>query len=177
MDAFGETLRSWQNFYFMAGGAAATLIGLMFVALSLGMHLINDKTRQEMHTFVTPSVVYFVSALLLSCVMLVPAAEPVVLALALLLGSLLGFARTIPHVRLLIEAARRHQDFVPSDWLWQIITPLVCYALILGAALGFVANQPALAFFGAWLADILLLMCAISNTWSLVIWIVEQRRD
>jgi hypothetical protein len=32
-DVFNEMLHGWHNFYFMAGGAAAGLIGLMFVAL------------------------------------------------------------------------------------------------------------------------------------------------
>jgi hypothetical protein len=49
-DAFVDTLQSWQNFYFMIGGASAGLIGLMFVALSLGMRLLSDNTRQSFTT-------------------------------------------------------------------------------------------------------------------------------
>jgi hypothetical protein len=81
-DVFIETLHTWQNFYFMIGGVVAGLLGLMFVALSL-MHLVSDETREEFEIFVTPSEVYFVSALLVACVMLVPALTPPSLALAL----------------------------------------------------------------------------------------------
>jgi hypothetical protein len=176
-DVFTETLRSWQNFYFMTGGAAAALIGLMFVALSLGMHLVSDTTRHDIEIFVTPSVIYFVSVLLLACIMLVPAYTPPALALALVLGGLAGMGRTIQHVIQLFRAARQHQDFDLGDWLAQIILPLFNYVLILIAALCVALDQWSLAFAALWVATILLLLCAIANTWSLVIWIVEQRRD
>jgi hypothetical protein len=115
MGGFGEALRGWQNFYFMAGGAAATLLGLMFVALSFGLHLINERTREEMRTFVAPSIFYFVSALLLSGIMLVPADSPALPALALLIGGSAGLVRTPLYVRRLVRAAIQHQDFTPGD--------------------------------------------------------------
>ena len=59
-DLFIDTLHSWQNFYFMIGGASAGLMGLMFVALSLGTHLVNDETISSVGAFVTPSIIYFV---------------------------------------------------------------------------------------------------------------------
>src|SRR5882672_3331039 len=106
-DVFNETLHGWQNFYFMAGGAAATLLGLMFVALSMGTHLITDEVRQEIDTFTSPSIFYFVSVLLLACVMLYPMISAVVLGM-LLLGGVFGVVWTAPRIRLLILAARKH---------------------------------------------------------------------
>ncbi|WP_139293627.1 hypothetical protein, partial [Escherichia coli] len=87
MDAFSEMLHGWQNYYFMAGGAAATLVGLMFVALSMATHLISDETSESMKYFVTPSIFYFASVLLLSCAMLVPTHSPASLAVILLFGG------------------------------------------------------------------------------------------
>jgi hypothetical protein len=174
MDGFGAALRGWQNFYFMAGGAAASLLGLMFVAMSLATRLINERTREDMQTFVAPSVFYFVSAVLLSAVMLVPADSPALPALALLLGGAGGLARTLLFVRRLVRAARQHQDFTWEDWLAQITLPIASYGLILLSALGLAAGQASPAFIGLWLAMIVLLICGIANTWSLVTWIVER---
>jgi hypothetical protein len=176
-EVFNETLRGWQNFYFMTGGAAATLLGLMFVALSMGTHLITDEVRQEIDTFTSPSIFYFVSVLLLACVMLYPVISVVVLGVLLLLGGVSGLAWTAPRIRLLILAARKHQDFGVADWLGQIILPGLTYPLILIAGLCFVANQPLVAFGGVWLSTIWLLVCAIYNTWSLVVWIIMQRNQ
>src|SRR5215831_17034023 len=109
-DVFNESLHGWQNFYFMVGGVAATLLGLMFVALSMGTHLVTDEVRQEVDAFTSPSIFYFVSVLVIACVMLVPTFSATVLAFLLFLGGLLGVAWTAPRVRLLILAARKHKD-------------------------------------------------------------------
>jgi hypothetical protein len=55
--------------------------------------------------------------------------------------------------------------------------PLASYGLMLLGALGLAVGQPQPAFIGLWLAMLALLTCAIANTWSLVIWIVEQRQE
>lgn len=174
-DVFNEALHSWQNFYFMIGGVAATLIGLMFVTLSLGMHLISKDTKAEMQVFVTPSIVYFVSALLIASVILVPILTPPMLALTLFVGGVVGLGRTAQYARKLTQIAKRHQDFETGDWLGQVILPIINYGLLVLTALLFAVDQWSMALTGLWLTSILLLVCAISNTWSLVIWIIDQR--
>src|SRR5258708_7394884 len=175
MDVFNETLHGWQNFYFMVGGAAATLLGLMFVALSMGTHLITDEVRQEIDTFTSPSIFYFVSVLLLACVMLVPTISAVVLGSLLFLGGVSGLVWTAPRIRLLILAARKHQDFGVADLLGENIFARVNFPFLLISGLLFVVNELLVAFGGVWLAAISLLVCAIYNTWSLVVWIIMQR--
>jgi len=174
-DVFTETLHSWQNFYFMIGGAAAGLIGLMFVAVSLAINFINKEISPEARSFVTPSIVYFVSVLIVAGIMLVPTYAPISLAAILFLAGAVGLGQTVPHVRQLYRTARRHNDFTRWDWLAQIILPAASYALILLTALGFVIGLWSLAFMGVWLATLALLMSAIGNTWSLVTWIIERR--
>ena len=171
---FIDTLHSWQNFYFMAGGAAAALIGLMLVAMSLGQHLVTDQTRAQVEAFATPSVLYFVSTLLISCAMLVPDYVPGVLGALALTGGAIGLLRSSSHIRQLIRAAIEHQDFTWWDWLSQIILPIAGYGLLTLAGLGFLVDQAPLAFVGVCLAMILLLISAIANTWSLVMWIVSH---
>jgi hypothetical protein len=107
--------------------------------------------------------------------MLVPSFTPPALAAILGLGGLFGLFRTGQFARRLIEAARKNQDFTLEDWLAQVIAPLLSWALILISALFFAFDQMALAFAGLCVANLLLLLCAIANTWALVIWIVEQR--
>ncbi len=175
-EVFTETLHSWQNFYFMAGGTAATLIGLMFVTLSMGTHLISENTKNQIRLFVTPSVTYFISALLISCVMLVPTFTPPVLAFIAFLGGVMGLVNTIKPVIHLIKMAKQHQDFTLWDWLAQVILPPASYALLIIAAICFLTDQWPAAFLAVWIAIILLLLCAIANTWSLVIWIIDQRK-
>jgi hypothetical protein len=175
MDVFGEALRSWQNFYFMAGGAASALIGLMFVALSLGMNLMSHVPGAEAKAFITPSVIYFVTVLVISCVMLIPLNGASTLSLLLGLIGLLGLGQTFQHIRLLIRAAKRNQDFTLFDWLTQVVLPVGMYASLLMVAGEFMATQWDTAFMILWVATVLLLVCAIANTWSLVVWIMDKR--
>lgn len=177
MDVFVETLHSWQNFYFMTGGAAAALLGLMFVAMSLGQHLITDATRASFHYFVTPTIVYFMSGLLLCCVMLNPVYSPQGLALILVIGGIVGLVKTVPAVKQLFIIARRNQDFDPSEWLMQVFLPPVNYVLLWVAALCLLITQESLAFTTLWIANISLLACAVASTWSLVLWIIDQPQD
>jgi len=81
--------------------------------------------------FATPSIIYFVSVLLLAGVMLVPIFTPVGIALVLFLSGGYGFLRVSKLAIILIRAARKHQDFTVEDWLAQVIGPVSSYALML----------------------------------------------
>jgi hypothetical protein len=174
---FNETLHGWQNFYFMAGGAAATLVGLMFVAISLGLPLINEETVTEIENFVSPSIIYFVSVLLLACLMLVPVYSPLVFAILLIFGGTVGLVRISASIRGLIAAARRHQDFDTNEWLMQVIFPVGGYALLIISGLGFIIQGGSLWFLGIALPAVMLLIAGIGNTWSMVLWIIEHRNS
>ena len=43
MQTFAQYLDRWHNFYMLAGTAAATLIGLLFVALTLSIEVMSDE--------------------------------------------------------------------------------------------------------------------------------------
>lgn len=174
-DAFNETLRSWHNFYFMTGGATAGLLGLMFVAISLGANMVTAASEVEYEAFVTPSVLYFVAVLVICGLMLAPTHEPPILGVILLVGSLIGLSQSVRPILTLIRTARKHGDFVLADWLAQVIGPLVGFGLLVVAAAGFDFAQESLGFTTLWIATILLLLCAIANTWSLMIWIIKHR--
>jgi hypothetical protein len=177
MDIFPEMLRSWQNFYFMMGGVAATLLGLMFVAVSLGLGLVTDENRDSIKTFVNPSIFYFVAVLVLCSLMLIPELNPNALAIILLLLGIIAVKRVLPFANRLFQAARKFQDFDLQEWLFQIIFPVLSNLLVMVLALLFYLNYWQIAFLGLWLVIILLLLSAISNTWSLVMWIVEVKRN
>lgn len=176
MDAFVEAMGSWNNFYFMEGGAAAGMLGLMFVAMSLGVNLVAQTTQESVKTFVRPTIFYFAYAILIACVMLVPMFTAQGLALSLFVGGSIGLAMLLPQVVRLVLAAIKYQDFLLSDWLGQIIAPVMAFILLLAAALFFVVNNWSIAFAGLWVATVLLLICGIANTWGLVVWIIEQHQ-
>jgi hypothetical protein len=160
----------------MLGGASATLVGLMFVALSLGLGVIErtDVESEERIVFVTPSIFYFVSVLIIGCIMLVPIYTPQGLAVLLMLGSVVGGVNAISFARVLLRVAKSYGDFDIWDWLMQILVPPTAYGLLLLAGIGLLADQLSWALLGLALSSVALLICGIGNTWSLVVWIMRQ---
>jgi len=177
MDVFTETMHSWASFYILVGTAAATLAGLMFVALSLGMNVMTDITKETFDLFVTPSILYFGTALVLAAVMLVPTFTPMGLALTLLLFGVIGFWITVAYVRAIIALGKRAGDFHWSDWVAEVVLPLISYPLILAAALSFALSREGIAFSILAFAPITLLLSGIGNTWSVVMAIIGRHTE
>jgi hypothetical protein len=92
----------WGEFYSMVGQAAATLIGLMFVIVTLGAALGGALRRKASESavplLVTPTLVHFGAILFIAVVALVPQGSDVAVLIALLACGLAG-AEYSPGVR------------------------------------------------------------------------------
>jgi hypothetical protein len=174
---FTETLHSWHSFYTMIGSAAAALLGLMFVALSLAMNLVNSDNKQNFDTFTTPNIVYFVSVILVAGVMLVPTYTLTMFYAVTLIGTVLGLGLAIYFVRRDALTALRLGNFTWEDWCWICVMPIVSYVLLMAAAICFATGRWPAAFSILPAATLALLMTAIANTWGIVIFVIYHRRD
>src|SRR4051794_7023448 len=87
---FDQLIAEWQTFYFALGTAAATLTGLLFVAVSLHLEQFADKEHPELRTFAFRTLVGFVNLLFLSLYFLVPHPTPLGLAVSLIATSLIA---------------------------------------------------------------------------------------
>ena len=61
-----EALHEWHEFYILLGTAGATLLALLFVAVSLGTGFLSGKDQQGTRTFISPVVIHFTSVFFLS---------------------------------------------------------------------------------------------------------------
>jgi hypothetical protein len=66
-------LERWHDFYVLVGTAGATLLALLFVAISLGVGFLTEKRSAPTRAFYSPVVVHFTSVFFLSAIALVPA--------------------------------------------------------------------------------------------------------
>jgi hypothetical protein len=92
MNAWLQQIREWHEFYLLVGTSVAALTGLMFVVVSIGPEVITGRPTAGVRAFVTPTVVYFTTVLVVSAVMIMPHVDPLVLGVLLLLGSVAGMA-------------------------------------------------------------------------------------
>ena len=75
--------RSWSDFYTLVGSTAATLIGLIFVVVSLGADNAKAGDEHRARIGVTPTLIHFAALLVGALAMLAPLSN---IARALALG-------------------------------------------------------------------------------------------
>ncbi len=86
----GASLADWAAYYTLLGGAAATLLGLLFVSLSLRLNIFRQENVADVRDFAALTFGTFLSAIAIAGLMLAPHEEPGRLALILFLGFLVG---------------------------------------------------------------------------------------
>jgi hypothetical protein len=156
----------------MAGTAAATLAGLLFVVITLCVSLAATPAARGVHAFVTPVLVHFGGVLYLSMMLLAP--WPAQWPLGIILG-LHGLA-VIAYAAFIIRLMGR-LDFVSlkaSNWITYAGAPALANAGLLAAGAGLIAEK-SFAPYAAAGAVMLLLFIGILDAWDLTLWIIANR--
>jgi len=65
-------LARWANFYLLISAAAATLIGLLFVVITLAAERVVQDDTAKIHMYLTPTLLYFSTVLLLAALLTFP---------------------------------------------------------------------------------------------------------
>lgn len=178
-EAFRALQGTWQNFYLLTGGAAATLAGLMFVAVTFGAGLVQKSSADSARAFIDPTFAQFLQVLLTGCVLVVPVLTPRVLGVLLVLAATVRTGGLFWVLRQFRRAHARHGDLELSDWLSAIVLPGLAYALLLASGVGFLAGR-AEAFTGLAIVTIALLGVGVWSAWELLVWMAvanNARRD
>lgn len=167
-----ELLKDWHDFYMLIGGAAATLVGLTFVAASIGAGALTQDHEAGVNLFITPTVVHF-SAVLFACLLIVaPFDNATVLATALFLESMIGIAYSI-RVWWKIRRAEFAATVDVRDRIWYALAPTVGYVVLAAATiLHSLRVEPSLVLFACGLG--LLLLAGIRNAWDMALWIMMR---
>ena len=178
MTAFSQTLIGWHDFYLLVGTAAATLIGLLFVAASLGLSQSQRRSRRDIDAFVTPSVAYFGEAVLLAAIAVAPIDRPATLG-GLYLG-LLSINVPFGMVRLRYLVGSHREDALGTVvWFWQYLLPVLAQVTLGLGGLGLVLRLPSLpdacVLIAPAIAVTLLVVIGVRNSWYLVVWLLERR--
>ncbi len=172
-ETLAQSLHDWQNFYILVGTTAATLVGLMFVAISLGSRLITQQSVPALRAFVSPTLIHFIYVLVTASVVLIPTVTRMLLGTLLLLVGLISFGRSLSAVPFMHQQYRE-QLIDLHDWTWHLLAPSVSYLLFVGTGIGLVLGVSQ-ALNGLALASILLLVSGIRNAWDMVVWMVLRQ--
>lgn len=172
-----QTIRSWQNFYMLTGAAAATLIGLLFVAISIsvGTNLSVERARNSLRTFVSPILVYYVQAFLISCLAVIPLQSINIPGFIIAVPGIINVVLALKVCWRILVLHRDEMDL--GHWIWHFLLPLLAGLLLIGIAIGFFSDVP-LTIPGLAIADLLCLTIGLRNTWVLTLWLIlHQARN
>jgi len=166
--------QGWENFYFMIGSSGASLIGLLFVVVTLTSGGDAARLSRGQRLFMTPTALAFALVLAVSAVALAPGlprAASAALISAMAAGSFINGVR----VSIDLKQARSGGD-VPhwSDFYMYGLAPVAIDACLVAAAIAAGADLPGSAHC---VAALLMahLMVALRNAWDLVTWIAPRR--
>jgi hypothetical protein len=167
--ALAELLHDWHDFYVLVGTASATLVGLMFVAISIATSVFNEEQSGAMRAFITPTVTHFAAVLFTSLLITIPTHSWQTL------GGLLaaeGLAGLVYGGRILFQIIVRRQFKVDlSDRLYYALLPELGYLLMVISA-GLVLAQSRVSVDVIAAAQLTLLAAGIRNAWDMMVWIV-----
>ena len=165
--SLAELLHDWHDFYVVAGTASATLVGLMFVAASLGSSIFNEENLEPLKAFLTPTVVHFGSVMFACLLVIIPTQTPPTLGGLLVAGAILGVGYCINIFVQLVIRRRFKVDF--SDRLFYALIPLLGYLLLsIAGVLLWLRLRESVNVLAA--GVLTLLLAGIRNAWDMTLW-------
>src|SRR5258708_618957 len=123
-----EFFHGWHDFFILLGTACATLVGLMFVAISIGASIFNEDNRPALEAFLGQTVVHFTSVLVLCILALVPSHSWLSLAG---LSGLIGCAGFLYSARIWFRLTRSRYQIDYLDRFFYTILPAIAYLMVL----------------------------------------------
>jgi hypothetical protein len=173
--SFSSSIATWQNFYLLAGTASATLIGLLFVSVSLHIDLLGEAGTAAVLSLARRTFTRFILIVVVSLLFLVPGQTAYGLGLPLLaLGLVDGMrslraARVVKDLRRAIEAQDLGNRFV----LQKVLPVASSIGLVLVAATVLAGTTAYLT----WMVPIvaLILANAATDAWDLMLGLAKYK--
>lgn len=159
------------NFYIVSAGAAATLVGLLFVAVQIGPPITLSGAVSRRHAMARSTFAIFIILLALSLDLLLPFQTSHERALVALAAAVFGILRAVrTWVPVWADKLQGRTEFRLWQTAWLLLGPLVAYAFIILAAVEQLQTSDRNALdIGVAPWFIVLFIIAIRNSWDLLV--------
>ena len=168
---YGDTLQSWHDFYVTAGAAAATLVGLLFVGLSLHIRVV--VSHRDVRSLARATLTGFFAVTLVALVVLAPATDPKTTATWLIAVGVISLGLT---VRPTLEGFRMRRPRALA--LWVLISRFglsaLCYVGIAAIGVLFGRQDYESGLSSLLIVVVMLLVIAVRNTWDLLVTVADR---
>jgi hypothetical protein len=173
MAGWAPFYESWHDFFLLAGTAAVTLAGLLFVALSIHIEALVHETRAHLLSLARATLLSFTMVLTLSLMMLVPGQTMRRTAVGVLAVGVVGAGVTVLQLR--GGGRGGHPEFPRRVFRRRLVLPLVGYASFGLAGVGMLALRDPEMFYLIIGAICMLLGNAAGASWDLLVRTAKMR--
>lgn len=172
-----EAVAGWQNFYMLAGASAASLIGLLFVSVSMHIDTIVSLQKTDaVRALADQTFRNLIIVLSFAFIFTIPDPTPHGTGVPLLILGMLGLWRTvwlwtkfgrISKIRILKAEQLLQQLLIPNT---------ICYLALINISISLI--QGSVDVLG-WmvLVVIYLTIAALASAWMLMVHLAEVKRD
>ena len=173
MPGFAAAAQPWHDLFALFGAASATLVGLLFVAASIGSVIFTRERQVAFRAFVSSSVVHFASVLAAGLIVMLPVQS------WMLAGVLVGADGLFGLVwgALVWRGMTRDGIITNIDWDDRLLYAAmpVCGHLVTAAAGIFLLMGDAVGLDVLAASAALVLFVGIRNAWDITAWSVLRR--
>jgi hypothetical protein len=163
-------LEHWHDFYLLLGTAGATLVALLFVAVSLGVGYLTPERSTATRLFMSPVVIHFASVFFVAAISLVPSHAPAFFAGLIGATAVIGI---LVSAVITVQVVRTDLTHHVSDYFAYGLLPAIGYVALLAAAIMIATDKESgLDLLGGGL--LLLLIVNIRNAWDLTLTMVQR---
>ena len=152
-------MRGGENYFVLTGSGAVTLMGLLFVVITLGAERAERGDERLLRTFLTPTLIHFGVVFLIAILALSPEGDGLILPF-----GLIGITGLVYSLSIAVKAARNGGLFSDA-WLFHGGIPIVCYVGIMTAA-GLGVTSTRQAYLVLRVVSALLLLAGMRNAWA-----------
>jgi hypothetical protein len=165
MDGFTQAIEGWHDFYLMIGAAAATLVGLLFVSLSLNVDAITRPENADLRMLAAQTFTSFICVVAFSVLFLIPDQGPNGLGLPLL--GIGGYGLYMTASQFSQTRRKRPRAWGRGGVARRFVVPILCFGTLVVIAVSVLLRRTDGLY---WLVPvmILLIVSASSNAWELL---------
>jgi hypothetical protein len=162
--SYVQTVQTWHDFYVTAGAAAATLVGLLFVGLTLHIRVV--VTHPDVRSLARVTLMDFFVVLLVALLVLAPATDTRVTGTSLIAIAAVSVGLV---VRPALEGLKGIQTIRPRVLILRFGSSALCYLGVGVMGILFSARDFENGLRGLLVLVVFLLVVAVRNTWDLLV--------
>lgn len=171
MSGFSQLVHEWQIFYATIATAAATLVGLLFVAMSLNVGMFTGKKNIGLRMLSRRTLSNFLYIIIFALIFLIPRQLPIGLGLPLICNGIVGLISTVSHLRVLFSSTP--PGIFRRTALVHAAMALAAFLILIVVSFLVMARASTTSLYWLVAPMILLLISASLDTWSLLIRVRE----